>query len=443
VPRLALAIAIVATLAARASADTIREIVVEGNTKTTTDTVQLIARIDVGDDWQAELQDKIEERLKSSGLFSSVETFWDAVPGGVRVHITVKDKHSWVIAPAVYDQPTNKGAGVGYGENNLFGENQKLLLYAQIATGESFFVGAWVIPSIADSIFYAQLDTYLRHSHMIEYAAPTSWIDNPAAVREENLNYLNNGLKLGIEPLRGIKLDTRLRGAYVYYSGVELASPTVTPAQVGAAPGAPVPPPGKRGWDVSNETMFTVDRRANWEGIYTGYRYQVSYETSVPGLSDFNYYKVGFSAYHARRVLEHHDLVVKGTLNVGHHLPFEQELLTGGTDMRGWLNYQFRGDFQAEATAEYSVPLFKVYGLSVRGLGFWDSAYTTFLTTDNPDRNYLPDSQARGLAPFKNSVGIGTRMFLQQIVIPLLGVDLGYGLEAKDFQIYLAVGLTD
>jgi len=38
---------------------------------------------------------------------------------------------------------------------------------------------------------------------------------------------------------------------------------------------------------------------------------------------------------------------------------------------------------------------------------------------------------------------VGTRLYLRQIVLPLLGLDFGYGLEARDFQIYLAIGLTD
>ena len=77
---------------------------------------------------------------------------------------------------------------------------------------------------------------------------------------------------------------------------------------------------------------------------------------------------------------------------------------------------------------------------------FWDAAYTTFLTDSNPERNYLPGSrrdQQDMLAPLKNSVGVGTRFYLRQIVLPLLGVDFGYGLEARDFQLYLAIGLTD
>ena len=118
----------------------------------------------------------------------------------------------------------------------------------------------------------------------------------------------------------------------------------------------------------------------------------------------------------------------------------------GGSSMRGYLNSEFRGDLNVTANLEYSLPLFSVLGLSVRGLGFFDSGYTTFRDADNPERNYLAASafgDHSSLAPFKNSVGVGTRLYLEQIVIPLLGVDFGYGLEARDFQMYLAIGLTD
>ena len=136
----------------------------------------------------------------------------------------------------------------------------------------------------------------------------------------------------------------------------------------------------------------------------------------------------------------------RGSANYAFHLPFQQEYTTGGTSMRGWLNNQFRGDFQALTNVEYSLPLFTIEGLSFRALGFWDSAYTTFLTTSNPERNYLPNSQfdsGRFGAGFKNSIGLGGRLYLRQIVLPLLGLDVGYGLEAREVHIYLAIGLTD
>jgi outer membrane protein insertion porin family len=466
VRRLVLSVCCVAWLCAHVAAETIKEIVIEDNKKTTSETVELIAGVSVDDEWKPELVDLVKSRLVSSGLFREVEVFWDPVAGGgVRLHILVKDKHSWVVAPTFYNQPTNTGGGVGFGENNLFGLNQKLLLYAQVATGDSFFIGAWVIPSIGGTRLYAGLDTWLKSSRNIEYAPPSKYLDNPKAVRESRIHYLNAGVKLGVELFRGIKLDSRLRGAKVSYRDVRVCSRDVgvpaadegcvhgDSAMIGDVTGDPasdptnVPKPGKEGWDVSNEWTFSIDRRANWYGVQTGHRYQLSYEYGITQLgSDFHYNRFGASVYEAMQVLERHNLVFKGNLNIGHHLPFQQELLTGGTSMRGWLNNQFRGDFQLLANLEYSLPVFEIGGFGVRGLGFFDSAYTTFTTTSNPERNYLPGSQFEGgrfFAGFKNSIGVGTRLYLRQVVLPLLGLDLGYGLEARDVQVYLAIGITD
>lgn len=441
-----------------AAAEPIKDIVVQDNRKTTAETVALIANLEIGDDWSPDMAERVKADLVSSGLFKDVEVFWSKVDGGVRVHILVKDKHSWVVAPAFYNQPTNTGAGVGFGENNLFGLNQKLLLYAQIATGDSFLVAAWVIPSIAGSRFSAQLDTYLKQSRNIEYAAPTSWLSNPEPVRESRINYLNAGIKLGVELFRGVRLETRLRGARVSYPSEGLfgdapalryvgADPANQARDLGTAEGAPVPKPGSEGWDVTNEILLTIDRRANWYGIASGYRYAFSYEHALPSLgSEFRYHLLGASFYQAWKVLARHNLVLRLSASYGHHLPFQQELSLGGTSMRGWLNAQFRGDVRGLGNIEYSVPLVTIQGLSVRGLAFFDAGYTTFLTTSNPDRHYLPGSrrdQQDALAGLKSSIGLGTRLYLRQIVLPLLGLDFGYGLEARDFQVYLAIGLTD
>ena len=430
-----------------AAAETIKEITVEDAEKTTNDTVILIANIEVGDDWSPQVEEQVKTNLNSSGLFKSVEVFWENVAGGVRVRILVKDKHSWVIAPTFYNQPTNTGGGVGFGENNLFGLNQKLLLYAQIATGDSFFIGAWVIPSIGGSRFYAQFDTLLKSSRNIEYAPPGDYVSNPEKVRESRIHYLNGGVKLGVELFHGVKLDGRLRGAKVSYPSAKYVGSRTPEQDLGISAGDPIPAPGKEGADISTEWTFSIDNRANYYGVTKGKKYQLSYERALPELgSDFHYYYTGLSLYQGWQVLDRHNLVLKTSAGYGHHLPFQQEYRTGGTTMRGYKNDQFRGDFKASANAEYSFPLIGLFGLSMRGLMFWDAAYTTFLTDSNPERNYLPGSrrdQQDMLAPLKNSVGVGTRFYLRQIVLPLLGVDFGYGLEARDFQLYLAIGLTD
>jgi outer membrane protein insertion porin family len=462
--RIAIIALAIAGFVSTARAEVIREIAVEENKKTDDETVALIARLEVDDDWNVDMIQTVTLRLEASGLFKDVRVFSEPHKSGsgVKVTIIVHDKHSWVIAPAFYTQPTNIGGGIGFGENNLFGKNQKLLIYGQIATQDTFFIGAWVIPNLGGTRWYAQIDTFLKSQRNIEYAAPTEYINSdPGAgankqIRESRLNYLNAGLRLGIELFRGFKIDARLRGATVNYADVKLVEGASLEEAGGEDPNNPGQPkaPGEEGADVSTEFTMSLDRKANYHGVQTGYRYGASFETSSRGLgSDFRYFYTGLSIFRGERILNRHNFVFRSTANYGFHMPFQQEFLTGGTSMRGWLNNQFRGDFRAIANIEYSVPFISVGGFSTRLLAFWDSAYTTFLRTDNPQRNYLPNAQRdqannsskfnEYLAPFKNSVGIGTRFYLKQIVLPLLGVDVGYGLEARDVQVYLAIGLTD
>jgi outer membrane protein assembly factor BamA len=359
---------------ARAETETIHDIVVEGARKTTPDTVEYIAQIDRGDEWQPEMASTIKERLVSSGLFKDVEVYWAAPdkttgPGLVDVHIIVADRFSWVIAPAFYTQPTNTGGGIGYGENNLFGLNQKLLVYGQLATGDSFFFGIHQAPSVFGLPIHSQVDVYLADSRNFEYAAPTKYLDNPKQVRESRLIYLNGALKLGARLFRGFSIDTRVRAAKVRYSEAKLVD-GATEADVDPEVGATtVPKPGIEGWDVSNEWDFTLDRRANWYGIATGYKLQLQLERSIDSLSAFHYYEAQLFGYRAYKVLEHHNFIIHGGVQIGHHLPFQQEFQMGGTSMRGWINNQFRGDFKVSGTVEYSFPLFTIYDLGVQWLG--------------------------------------------------------------------------
>lgn len=445
--KLALPVFLVALSAAPSFADEIKEILVQENTKTTDETVALIADIEVGDDWSGEMADKIKRDLESSGLFRSAEVFWDPVPGGVRVNILVKDKHSWVIAPAFYTQPTNVGGGVGFGENNLFGENKKLLLYGQIATGDSFFIGAYVDPSISGTRFHWQGDVYLKSGRIFEYSSPTEWRDDPKPLRESRLNYLNVGAKVGMSLWRAFSLDLRARAARVSYAKVKLAEGATIEEITGDPEITRVPKPGVEGNDVSVELSLSLDTRANWRGVTSGDKYVVTAETATPSAgSDFDYQLFTAQYQRARRVLDRHNLILKTQFSFGRNLPFQQEVSSGGTSMRGYKNSQFRGNLKAQANIEYSMPVFSISGFSMRALAFWDSAYVTFTKAENSalsERHYLPGADIRGLAPFKNSVGGGVRFYLQQIVLPLLGVDFGYGLERGEYEIYLAIGLTD
>lgn len=464
------AAALVLTLAGGpARADRIKEVLIVENSKTTDDTVLYIAGIEEGDEWDQETQEKVKRDLVSSGLFKEVDVFSEPHPkgGGLRITIVVKDKHSWVVAPTFYNQPTNTGGGLGFGENNLFGENKKLLLYGQVATGDTFFIGAYVDPSIAGTPFNWQADVFLRYERVIEYSAPTRLLiddEHPVApVRKSKMMYLNGGLKFGVTILRSLKLEQRIRGAKVAFYRNDLHAdamedqtllcgdapcPTADQTDVQIGSGG-LPEPGSEGWDVSAESVMTFDRRANWYGITSGSKLQLSYETSIPGF-DFDYWYSTFNFERAVRFFKRTNFIIRGMAGYGRDLPLQQEYTGGGTSLRGYENKAFRGDVKLGTNMEYSVPFFTIKGFAFRGLVFVDSTYVAFLDIEPDDtfRHYLPnadvtDPSVSNLAPWKNSVGAGIRLYVRQIVLPLLGLDFGYGLESGGVEVYFAIGLAD
>ena len=56
-------------------------------------------------------------------------------------------------------------------------------------------------------------------------------------------------------------------------------------------------------------------------------------------------------------------------------------------------------------------------------------------------RDFLPDTPS-GLVrdSWHNGIGLGLRMYLKGIVLPLFGVDVAYGFESGAVQVYLALG---
>jgi outer membrane protein assembly factor BamA len=443
-----------------ALAEKIKEIVVDENTKTSDDTVMLIADIETGDDWEDTMADELKVRLISSELFKSVSVFSEPMLGGVRVTILAKDKHSWIIAPTFYNQPGNQGGGLGFAEANLFGENKKLLLYGQYATADTFFLGGYIDPSIRGTRFKWQVDTFLRSEDVTEYTIPGGISDSAIRpVRTSNLRYLNGGLKVGFRLFRAFSLDVRLRGAHVKWSDAVL-EPGVTCADVVHPEDTSneaqkcdeatrvAPRPGRNGLDISSEYILQIDRRANWFGIQTGNRYKLSFERAEPALgSVFEYWYAGFGGFFGSKghLFTNDNLILKLNFGLGKDMPMQQEYTAGGVNLRGFRNREFRGDFRVKTNIEYSVPLFTFWSLSYRALAFYDAAYTDFLDRDiqrDSFRRYLPDP-ADDFAPFRNGIGGGIRIYFRSVVVPLLGFDVGYGLPGGEIRTYFAVGLTE
>src|SRR5688572_9296434 len=102
---------------------------VRGPSKVTDRTLGYLARVELGDPiGQADVA-TVTQHLVSSELFEQVSVALEETTGGYLVVATLDDKHSWIVAPTVYVLPGKRAVGVGFAENNLAGQNQKLLLY--------------------------------------------------------------------------------------------------------------------------------------------------------------------------------------------------------------------------------------------------------------------------------------------------------------------------
>jgi hypothetical protein len=93
--------------------------------------------------------------------------------------------------------------------------------------------------------------------------------------------------------------------------------------------------------------------------------------------------------------------------------------------------------------AEYSVPMFQWWIFKFRGLGFYDWGYSTFVfpRADGIDRNYLAGQLDRGF--IRDDIGAGFRVYVKSVVLPLLGIDVAYGIAARSPEVVFELGLTD
>jgi len=433
--RAAVVLAVIALATPSAFAEGEKPIVgfrIRGQTKTTERTARYLSRVDLGDLVGPADLPRIQQAFLSSELFESVAVSFEDAPGGVLVVATVDDKHSWVIAPAIFVLPGRRSFGVGFVENNLFGQNQKLLLYGQLGDRESQFFGTYLDPSVQGTPFSWRFDIYLYRRIVREFANPTQDPTNEDIVRETKTTYLGGGALIGYRLAWWMVADMRLRTGRLRFTDPQ------TPD------GAPLDFPEADGWDTSAQARLTVDARSYKYGVRWGPYLQLLLDTSIPGLDDYDYSVALLRAYYSWKLLEEHQFEVRAIGHVGRHLPFHEEITLGGvTDLRGYAVDRFRGDVRTLFRVEYSVPITKWRWLAFRAIGFWDSGYSGLHhPTPRAARDYLPEHED-GIGWWRNDVGAGLRIYIKAIVLPLLGLDVAYGIEGKSPALYFQLGLTD
>jgi hypothetical protein len=272
------------------------------------------------------------------------------------------------------------------------------------------------------------VDLYAERKQIEEFANTTPRDFDVARTTQQT--FLDAGLLVGWQFQWWLIADARLRGAYVYFRDPHDPRDS-----------SPAPSPEHDGWDVTLQTRLTLDRRIHRFGVTWGPFAQVLIEPSVPGLDSYGYFNSYARAYYSWVWFGEHQLELRALGFFGYHMPLHEDNAIGGVgDLRGYATDQFRGDTNLIVRAEYSVPLFKWWFFAFRALTFYDGGYATF-AFPAPDRDYLPGQLGRAF--WRDDVGVGFRVYVKAVVLPLLGLDLGYGIEGHSPEVYFEVGLTD
>ncbi len=433
-------LALVVAVPARASeAKPLVGVRVEGDSKTRVETAMRFARVSIGQPISVEQLPAIEAALLSSQLFKTAITWLEDAPdGGSILVIRLDDKHSWVAAPTLYLLPDNWAVGAGFAENNLFGQDKKLLLYGQYGNLSSFFFGTYLDPSVQGTKLQLRFDLYFVHRQIREYVndpdAPTDY----TIARETTWTFADIGILVGWRFRWWLVGDVRLKPAYTQYTSFDVR-------------------PERDGWDNSVQTRLTLDRRQHRNGVTWGPYAQLFTDISIPGLDDYQYQLAALRAYYSwrffpehhnasgfwQRIGREHQLELRTSMGIGRHLPLHEELTLGGVgDLRGYPVEMFRGDRRLTGRAEYSLQLAKLWMLRLRAIGFFDAGYIGYHWRAPDTRDYLP-TQHDGAHWLRSDVGGGIRIYVGNIVLPLLGLDVAYGLEGERREVYFEVGLTD
>jgi outer membrane protein insertion porin family len=405
---------------------------VEGTSKLSHQTLQFLTRTWVGDVVTDAQLPELEAALVSSELFKSVQVRYEDVDDGVIVVATLEDKHSWIVMPTIYVLSRNWAVGMGFAENNLFGENRKFLVYGQIGDLNSFFVGAYVIPAYRGTRLSFRFDTFLQQRRDVEYLNPPDDPSSTELARISTQRFLNAGAAVGYNHRWWLNTEARLRGALVAYLDPHVpGDPTMA-----------LPPPSPDGLDITTQFRVTVDRRTHAWGVSEGLYTQLMFELPALGLTDYKYLSLSVRLWHSWRLFREHQFEIRSWGDLSYQIPIHTESTLGAaSDLRGYLTEQFRGDTRALARAEYSVPLWRWRIFSFRSLVFYDTGYIGFHFPGYANRNYLPGQVGRGY--WRTDAGGGFRVYVRNIVLPLLGFDIGRGFENRATQIYFQVGLTN
>jgi outer membrane protein insertion porin family len=388
----------------------LRSIIIFGNEKTERSTILNMISLEPQTFVNPKLVQEVDDRLVNSGLFKTVRvTRVDNRDGTCDLRIVVVEKQLWFVFPIFQAWSGSYSGGAAFGESNLFATNARTLFAVQGGNSTSRLFGVFDAQNVFDSNFAVRTWVLARGDDVPLYDGK----DEVGKIRMKDA---------AISVIPGYQWTTNIRTSMGFtYRYVDYGfSPRVVTS-------------GAHGNDVALQFDFTFDSLQRREAFLRGNRIRVSYEFADTRLgTDFTYHVQEAEWVHARtygRFVNHVFRLYGAIGDSG--LPFHKDFTLGGSSLRGYSDREFRGDTEILARQDLLTPILQMKKFSVFGLVFHDLGIL-YRDANGISRNAL-----------HNGLGGGIRVSLKNILAPVVGADVGYGVEDRAFHAYLALGLVD
>jgi outer membrane protein assembly factor BamA len=419
-------------------------LVLHDATKTREDTVRSLVRLDPGSPVDFGVLQAAQERLEASDLFESA-TAWVDLPREdatrkmyleegtepVDVHVRLKEKQSWFAVPMGSLGAGDMSIGAAFADVNLAGLGTQLLVAAQYGESKSYVVAGVRQPQLPD--------------------APVA-LSLSGVWRLEDFSFFENHKKVLTVPTRLLGFETQ--GGWVVTPNLRLMVGVLYNRHTTFAPklvDPTVPTPAynaRNGNVIVGQLLLNYDNTVAPQGLRHGTRFSLRNEISDGAWgSDFDYLKVDLKLelfahwWKTYPSLVLHFLTNHPTSQRG--VPLTQLLRAGGSELRGFNTWEFRGDTILTMQLEEQMPVFTDIKVPLTSTTF-NLAAAVFA-----DGGLILERQKGGTTGAERlsadkvglhaGVGVGVRIVLPGIAIPALKADLAYGIDVKDFSFTLSI----
>lgn len=384
----------------------IERVDVSGNTRTSTEVIVRALRLGQDATYRETLPAALRARLLNLRLFKSVEVQGLRVgDGGWALQVTVAER--WTLIPVPFAS-TSSGqwkAGLFLVESNLLGLNKVLALGGYVGNrGDCAFL-VYRDPALLGTDWTASGQFVYLDSVHGRFAG-----DNPAETFQDRR--VDASANLGRHFSRTL---------WAALGGFALWTRPKT-----LAPWSSLP--------LEDQRVFGLSAEATWDAqdfhfyFNQGPRLSVKWSEGLTALgSDRALHRLSAKATYGTVIGPGHALTVTGRFDLSRGDPWVDALLLGGEPgTRGFQAGGLWGEEAATATVDYQIPLWRPsFGTLTEG-AFLDGGVVNWRGEKTPV-----------LSP-----GLGTRLYLQGLALPALGVDMAFNTQSKEVLFSLAVGVS-